>query len=118
MGPGLSQIRPLEVLVQVEEEPVARRALELVAAEAWRIDSVVRRINTSDGTDVAVDDETARLIAFGIHLHEISEGKFDITSGSCAGRGRSTVAIASRAGPASSKRSNTSAGTRSPGMAS
>src|SRR5690349_10391606 len=47
----------------------------------YRDDSVVQRINHSDGARVAVDDETARLLRYAEHCHELSGGLFDITSG-------------------------------------
>lgn len=79
-----------EVLVEVSQHGDAQRILDLVSAEARRIeakfsryrpDSVIERINSSSGAAVAVDEETAKLIEFATHLHTISEGKFDITSG-------------------------------------
>jgi thiamine biosynthesis lipoprotein len=70
----------------------ARAALEAARAEVWRIeakysryrpDSVVSRINAAAGTaePVEVDAETAALIEFGASLFELSDGRFDITSG-------------------------------------
>lgn len=81
---------PCEVLVEVSSERDARRILDLVSAEAWRIetkfsryrpDSVIQRINTGAGAAVSVDEETAKLIDFGTRLHQFSDGKFDVTSG-------------------------------------
>jgi len=61
-----------------------------VANEAWRIedkfsrylpDNIVHRINNSDGITIQIDDETANLIDFATSLFEMSDGRFDITSG-------------------------------------
>jgi thiamine biosynthesis lipoprotein len=49
----------------------------------YRDDSIVSRINAAAGTDerVEVDAETAALLDFAAHLHQFSDGLFDITSG-------------------------------------
>ncbi len=81
---------PCELLVRHASESLARRLLEAVANEAWRIedkfsryrsDNIIARINNGAGEPVQVDDETARLIDFAVTLHELSDGGFDITSG-------------------------------------
>jgi thiamine biosynthesis lipoprotein len=68
----------------------ARRQLEAVANEAWRIEekfsrylrgNIVDRINSADGDTVEVDGETARLLDFSTTLYTLSDGLFDITSG-------------------------------------
>ncbi len=79
-----------EVLVETDQPSVAEAAGARTAAEAWRIeakfsryraDSVVSELNRSDGRPVAVDAETASLIAFAARCHALSDGAFDITSG-------------------------------------
>jgi thiamine biosynthesis lipoprotein len=81
---------PCEVLVESDDEDLARRIVDAVAGCAWRIeqkfsryraDSVVGRINTHAGSVIEVDDETANLIDFSARLYELSAGMFDITSG-------------------------------------
>ncbi|MCB1844388.1 MAG: FAD:protein FMN transferase [Halioglobus sp.] len=81
---------PCEVLIRCEGEDQARKALAIIAAEAWRIEdkfsryqagNVVAAINDSNGDFVEVDDETANLIDFAGSLYELSEKRFDITSG-------------------------------------
>ena len=81
---------PCEVHVAHADRDIAQHVLDLVAAEARRIetkfsryrdDNVVHAINTADGRAVAVDDETARLIDYAAQLFELSDGMFDITSG-------------------------------------
>jgi thiamine biosynthesis lipoprotein len=81
---------PCEVLMDGLGEREARASLQVASAQAWRIEahysryqpeSVVSRINSSAGEAVEVDEECARLLDFADHLHRISEGAFDITSG-------------------------------------
>lgn len=81
---------PCEVLMETDDRRDAERIVSIVAAEARRIerkfsrylpDNIVHAINTSDGRRVEVDEETARLLDFAGKLHELSAGKFDITSG-------------------------------------
>ncbi|HUO67357.1 MAG TPA: FAD:protein FMN transferase [Gammaproteobacteria bacterium] len=79
-----------EVHVDAADREVAARVLASVAAEARRVeakfsryrdDNIVAAINTAAGSPITVDDETARLIDYAAQLFELSEGKFDITSG-------------------------------------
>jgi thiamine biosynthesis lipoprotein len=69
---------------------VAQKQLDIAAAEAWRIEAkysryrdgnIVHRINSADGDAVETDEETANLIDFGAALYEMSDRRFDITSG-------------------------------------
>lgn len=68
----------------------AAAVAELAAGEAARIEAkfsryrrgnVIDAINSAGGRTVVVDDETARLLDYAERLHELSEGKFDVTSG-------------------------------------
>lgn len=81
---------PCEILLETDSLDTARELGELAASEAGRIeakysrykpDSVLSQINRSGGVPVAVDDETAALLQFAAHCHQLSEGAFDITSG-------------------------------------
>jgi thiamine biosynthesis lipoprotein len=81
---------PCEVLMDVRERREAQRLLALVSAEAWRIEDKLSRylpgnlvdsINRTGGSPVEVDDETARLLDCAATLHDLSDGRFDITSG-------------------------------------
>jgi thiamine biosynthesis lipoprotein len=81
---------PCEVLVDTDDEGVARAALEVARAEALRIerkfsryrtDNVVHAINHAGGCPVEVDEELAGLIDYAATCHEISDGRFDVTSG-------------------------------------
>lgn len=81
---------PCELLCEVEARNEARRLSTLVADEAWRIEdkfsryvdgNIVDQINGARGKRVHIDNETARLIEFATSLYELSDGRFDITSG-------------------------------------
>lgn len=81
---------PCELLVDSDDEKLAQDLLQIVAAEAWRVEdkfsryrpgNSVARINESDGHAVTVDDETANLLDFAATLYQLSERRFDITSG-------------------------------------
>jgi thiamine biosynthesis lipoprotein len=81
---------PCEVLVEVDGRQDAERIVSAVAAEAERVqhkfsrylpDNVVFAINHSAGRPVEVDGETARLLDFAQRLWQLSEGRFDVTSG-------------------------------------
>ncbi len=81
---------PCEVLVEVGAKKTACKIIEAVAQEAWRIearfsryrdDNIIHRINHSQGKEVILDEETARMIDFAAQLFDMSDGLFDITSG-------------------------------------
>ena len=81
---------PCEVLIDTHEESVARHVAISVSEEAWRIerkfsryltDNIVYAINTASGKKIEVDDETARMLDFGVSLYQLSDGSFDVTSG-------------------------------------
>lgn len=81
---------PCEVLMEVDDRSLALRILDVVSAEAQRIelkfsryrsDNVIFDINNAAGKTITVDEETARLIDFSTELYAMSGGLFDITSG-------------------------------------
>jgi thiamine biosynthesis lipoprotein len=81
---------PCEVHVVTQEKTRARQLAERVAEEVWRIEckysrylagNIVHAINSARGRAVRVDAETARLLDFAGTLFELSEGRFDISSG-------------------------------------
>jgi len=81
---------PCELLCEAEGRVEAKRLAEIAAQEAWRIEdkfsrylagSVVDCINSAKGEAVEVDPETAQLIDFGVILYDLSDRRFDITSG-------------------------------------
>jgi len=81
---------PCEVLMEVDDEILARKILDAVSDEALRIeykfsryrkDNEIYVINNAAGKTIKVDEEMARLIDFSDELYRLSEGMFDITSG-------------------------------------
>jgi thiamine biosynthesis lipoprotein len=81
---------PCELLIESDDRSEAARLAEIAADEAWRIEdkfsrylpgNTVGRINASRGDAVTVDEETASLLDFAQTLHNLSNGRFDITSG-------------------------------------
>jgi FAD:protein FMN transferase len=90
LGVFQAMASPCEVHVGDADLATADRVVALAAAEAQRIEAkfsryrsgnVIDTINTAEGRPVIVDDETARLLDYAAQLHELSDGKFDITSG-------------------------------------
>ena len=81
---------PCELLVETDNKDLALELLRIVASEAWRIedkfsrylpDNIIAQINQSAGQSVKVDDETANLLDFAETLYQLSDKRFDITSG-------------------------------------
>nr|WP_083271517.1 FAD:protein FMN transferase [Alteromonas lipolytica] len=81
---------PCEILIDTSDPLLARHITELACREAQRIeakysryrqDSVISVINQSAGSQVAIDDETYRLLSFADTCYQLSDGMFDITSG-------------------------------------
>ncbi len=81
---------PCEVLFDLKENTQAQWLGELACEEALRIeaafsrysvDNMVHQINNSHAHPVEVDKEMAGLLDFASQLHELSHGRFDITSG-------------------------------------
>ncbi|HJR69374.1 MAG TPA: FAD:protein FMN transferase [Gammaproteobacteria bacterium] len=79
-----------EVHVADADRATAERIAWTVAAEARRIEAKFSRyragnavdaINRAHGRTIVVDEETARLLDYAEQLFELSDGKFDITSG-------------------------------------
>ncbi len=81
---------PCELLAEVSDDHAMRGLAQVAADEAWRVENkfsrylsgnIVDRINSAAGQPVDTDAETARLIDFAASLFELSNGRFDITSG-------------------------------------
>jgi thiamine biosynthesis lipoprotein len=90
LGTFQAMASPCEVHVATGDRELAQRALDLAAQEAARIEekfsryrrgNVIDSINTAAGRPVVVDEETARLLDYAAHLFDLSDGKFDVTSG-------------------------------------
>ena len=81
---------PCEALIDVDDARLARVLAEAAAQCARRIErkfsryrtgNIVHAINTSNGRPVRVDTETAKLLDYAAILTQMSDGRFDITSG-------------------------------------
>ncbi len=90
IGEFAAMASPCEILLDTQDEALARMLTETAAHETWRIeqkysryreDGIIPKINRSAGQPVTVDAETAMLIDFAYHCYQISDGFFDITSG-------------------------------------
>jgi thiamine biosynthesis lipoprotein len=90
LGTFEAMASPCEVHIAHASRTEAERVIHAVAAEAARIEkkysrylngNVVDRVNRSNGRPIRVDTETARLLDYAQTLYELSEGRFDITSG-------------------------------------
>lgn len=90
IGRFVAMACPCEVLIDEAPDALARQILDVVSAEAWRIeqkfsryrtDSAVHRINERAGRLTRVDEETSNLLDFAATLTSVSDGAFDITSG-------------------------------------
>jgi FAD:protein FMN transferase len=90
VGRFVAMASPCDVLIEHAPAALAREVLDVIAAEAWRIerkfsryrsDNIVQRINQSAGGETVVDDECANLLDFAATLTRLSEGAFDITAG-------------------------------------
>ena len=81
---------PCEVLLSGNSEQQARELCLIVQTEALRIehkysryrnDNIIHRINHANGQPVQLDDESAQLLDYAQLCYQLSEGRFDITSG-------------------------------------
>ncbi len=90
VGRFAAMASPCEVLVDSTHLARVRAAVRAAESEALRIerkfsryrnDGIVHRINHAGGKPVRVDAETAQVIDYAAHCYELSDGRFDITSG-------------------------------------
>ena len=81
---------PCELLIDSPHEPLAQEITHLAVTEVHRIeqkysryrkDNLCYQINQSQGSSIAIDEETFRLFNFADQCYQLSEGLFDITSG-------------------------------------
>lgn len=81
---------PCEILLATNDLPAASHASDIAFQEALRIekkfsryrnDNIIHQINHSEGKAIEVDEETSNMLDFAQQCFELSEGKFDITSG-------------------------------------
>ena len=90
LGTFQAMASPCEVHLATHDKAIAVSALLAVTHEAQRIeakfsryraDSTLSEINARAGEPTPVDQETARLLDYATSLFELSDGKFDISSG-------------------------------------
>lgn len=81
---------PCEMLIESQDLKLATKLTNLAYQEAKRIeekfsryrdDNIIFKINNSENKAIEVDDETALMLDFANQCYELSDGKFDITSG-------------------------------------
>ncbi len=89
-GEFIAMASPCQLLVDGGNASEAKKLLEIVAADAWRIetvysryrdDNIIYQINNALGVQVELDEEAARLVDFADELYQLSDGFFDVTSG-------------------------------------
>jgi thiamine biosynthesis lipoprotein len=89
-GEFFAMASPCQILMDVDDEMTASKLAYLAQQEALRIqnkfsryrdDNIVYQINHANGKSIKVDEETAALFDYAQQCFDISEGKFDVTSG-------------------------------------
>ena len=81
---------PCECLIACEDEQQAKDLVLIALNEAKRIeekfsryraDNIIYQINHAEGKTLSVDNETADLLDFAEQCYQLSEHRFDVTSG-------------------------------------
>lgn len=81
---------PCEILMDFDDTLLANKLLNLAQQEAKRIeqkfsryrnDNIIYQINNGQGEPIKLDEETAKLLDYADQCYQLSDGKFDITSG-------------------------------------
>jgi thiamine biosynthesis lipoprotein len=81
---------PCEVFIDTDDREEGRALVHVAADEALRIerkfsryrdDNLLHLIHHAHGEPIEVDEETALLLDYAATCHELSDGRFDITSG-------------------------------------
>ncbi len=90
IGRFASMACPCEILIESTDKVLVKTLTSLAYKEAKRIekkfsryrqDNIIHKINHADGLSITIDTETALLFDFANQCFELSDGKFDITSG-------------------------------------
>ena len=91
IGRFTAMASPCEILVDSDDETLAKHLLNIAQTEALRIqqkfsryqqDNIVWKINNAQGERIFLDEETTLLMNFADQCFTLSDGFFDITSGS------------------------------------
>jgi len=81
---------PCEILIDSTDAELANKAISTAVDEVERIekkfsryrkDNIIYQINTANGKIIVVDEETAALLDYAQQCYELSDGRFDVTSG-------------------------------------
>src|SRR5258708_28868308 len=81
---------PCEILVDTMDPSIGAEQLDAAVREAHRIETkysrylkgnIIDQINSRGGGKVHVDEETAALLDYAAQCYELSDGLFDITTG-------------------------------------
>lgn len=89
-GSFTAMASPCEIIIDSPDQQLAARLIQLAQQEALRIqntysryqpNNIVWQINHAQGQPIDVDDETALLLDFAELCYQLSDGLFDITSG-------------------------------------
>ena len=81
---------PCELLIATTSRELADKLTDIACQEAQRIENkfsryktgnIIHAINHSSNKAIKVDEETAKLLDFADQCYQLSEGRFDITSG-------------------------------------
>ncbi|WP_065187991.1 FAD:protein FMN transferase [Shewanella woodyi] len=90
MGEFSAMASPCELLIETDDKQIADAMMELACTETLRIEHKYSRfikgntlwqLNHSHPEAIELDQETTNLLQFAKHCFELSQGKFDITSG-------------------------------------
>lgn len=90
VGQFTAMASPCEILMDIDDPQLAQKLVDLAWQEAVRIehkfsryrdDNIIFKINHANGKAVEVDEETAAMLNYAGQCNELSEGKFDVTSG-------------------------------------
>jgi thiamine biosynthesis lipoprotein len=90
VGHFMAMASPCELLMDVPDPFLANQLVHLAYTEAKRIehkfsryrtDNIIYKINNSAGEPVEVDEETAKMLDYADQCFQLSDGKFDVTSG-------------------------------------
>lgn len=90
LGRFTAMASPCEVQLRDVSRGTAERVLKAVAMEAWRVeqrfsryrdDNIVAALQRANGEWLAVDEEFDRLLDYANTCWQLSNGRFDVTSG-------------------------------------
>ncbi len=81
---------PCEFIVETDDQNLAQQLFASVVTEVKRVEqkfsrylteNIIHKINNANGAVVTIDAETSRLLDYADQCYQLSDGLFDITSG-------------------------------------